>query len=116
MIDHTKRICLFAVCSLFFMFLKAQQSSPLFTHADSLRGSMNPEREYNVVRYDVTINPDFENKSVAGINIIRFTGRGTGTIQVDLQEPLTIDSIIQSDGKTLTYQREGNAYHVVLGG
>jgi aminopeptidase N len=122
MIHQAKRICsLTLVCNLFFLFALAQPDKPAFTHADTLRGSMNAERAYNVLKYDITCTPDFENKSIQGKNIITYIESAhsgdlkdpnqMGVIQIDLQEPLEIDSIIQDDQK-LEFRREGNAFHV----
>jgi len=72
---------------------------------------MNPERRYNVLKYEISFTPDFENKSIRGSNTITYLDSGNAVIQIDLQLPLEIDSIIQ-DNHLLTFKREGNAFHV----
>jgi aminopeptidase N len=94
----------------------AQKKEKQFTHADTLRGTMNAERAWwNVLRYDITVEPDFENKSITGSNRITYkTVKENHPLwmQIDLQEPLRIDSIILNRNKHLSFTREGNAWHV----
>ncbi len=94
----------------------AQKNEKLFTHADSLRGSINSEREWwDVLRYDITVEPDFKNKSITGNNRITYKTIKEDhplVMQIDLQEPLGIDSIIFNKEKPLSFTREGNAWHV----
>jgi aminopeptidase N len=113
MIHPAKRISvLYVVCNLFFFSAIAQeQKTPAFTHADTLRGSMNAERAYNVLKYDISFTPDFLNKSIQGKNTITYADSGLTVIQIDLQVPLEIDSILQDD-HVLKFQRDGNAFHV----
>jgi len=43
-----------------------------FTHADTLRGSITPERAWwNVLYYDIHVTPDYEKKFIKGITGIR---------------------------------------------
>jgi aminopeptidase N len=112
MIHQAKRIyILTGLCNLFFLIAPAQQDKPEFTHADTLRGSMNAERRYNVLKYDISFTPDYENKFIKGKNTITYLDSGLYEMQIDLQTPLEIDSIIQ-DYKSLPFIREGNAFHV----
>jgi aminopeptidase N len=112
MIHPAKRISVFYfISNLFFLFSYAQEVNPQFTRADSLRGSMNAERAYNVLKYDISFSPDFENKSILGSNTITYSDSGLQVIQIDLQVPLEIDSILQN-GRQLKFQRDGNAFHV----
>ena len=49
--------------------LKAQETQ--FTHADTLRGSITPERAWwDVMRYDISVTPDFDKKYTSGFNKI----------------------------------------------
>src|SRR5262249_48503811 len=79
---------------------KAQQPAKekVFTHADTLRGSITPERAWwNVLRYDITVKPDYDNKIITGKNIITYSAvrnNDQTAMQIDLKEPLTIDSIL----------------------
>ena len=91
-------------------------NTPVFTHADTLRGKITPEREWwNVLRYDITVKPDYVNKSIAGQNTIKYIttkANGINKMQIDLKEPLTIDSVWLNKGQKLAYTQEGNAWHV----
>lgn len=46
-------------------FSEAQEiKSKTFTHADTLRGSITPQRIWwDVIKYDITIKPDYKNKT-----------------------------------------------------
>lgn len=67
-----------------------------FTRADTLRGSIGPYRTWwNVVGYDVSVEPDFSTRSIVGRTIIAFDARSEGQrMQIDLQQPLAVDSIL----------------------
>jgi aminopeptidase N len=91
-----------------------------FTHQDTLRGTITPERAWwNVLRYDVQVTPDYLAKTIQGKNRITLSVIRTGDkLQLDLQEPMIIDDIslvaeIGSNSK-LTFQREGNAWFVTM--
>jgi len=87
----------------------------VFTHADTLRGSITPERAWwDVQRYDITVKPDFVRKSAAGKNLITYKviSDQQPAMQLDLQEPLHIDSVLDNNGHSLPFTKEGNAWHV----
>ena len=98
---------------LLFSFAPAFAQEPVFTRADTLRGAMNPERRYDVLRYDLSIRPVYGDSSLSGSNRITYRDSGLYRMQIDLQEPLQIDSIVQNN-RQLSFRREGNAYHVSL--
>lgn len=85
------------------------------THADTLRGTLTAERKWwDVTYYDlyVAINP--QENTINGHNTIHYRVLQPGsTLQIDLQEPLQIDSIIQQKTK-LSFKRDGNAWFVQL--
>lgn len=85
-----------------------------FTHADTLRGTIGEGRQqWDVLYYDITVKPDFASKSLVGKNTIRYFDNGVKKMQVDLQVPMKIDSIIYHQ-KKLNYRREGNAFWVYV--
>jgi len=89
-------LCLAAECQ------QKAQSGKAFTHADTLRGSITPERAWwNVLRYDIEVMPFFETKSIKAKTIITYKvlDAGDKKMQVDLQQPLLIDSIEYNGGK-----------------
>ena len=113
-----KTLKLLALCLLTGCFCQAQpaQQAKVFTHADTLRGSLTPERTWwDIMRYDITVKPDFVNKTAAGSSVITYkvvSDNHPDVMQIDLQEPLHIDSVIYNDGSKLPFTQEGNAWHV----
>ena len=90
-----------------------------FTHADTLRGSNGPGRSWwNVLRYDITVRPDYNQKSISGQNKIVYTATKDheGLMQLDLQEPLMIDSIVLNGRSRLSFQHEGAIWQVKMPG
>lgn len=98
-----------------------------FTRADTLRGTINPDRAWwDVLHYDVTVKPDFASRSIQGRTSIIFQAVADGQrMQIDLQQPLVVDSIVaEITTKTerggsfstpkLSYKREGNIIMVDL--
>ena len=85
------------------------------SRADTLRGSITPEREWwDLLHYDLTVEINTKNKSIKGINTIIYKVlKSERLMQIDLQEPLKIKSVKQ-DGKKLKYKREGNVYFITL--
>ncbi len=92
------------------------QDEKAFTHADTLRGTITPERAWwDVMHYDITIKPDYDKKYTSGSNKITYKviqESHPNVMQIDLQEPLSIDSIIYDGSKKLDYTREGAVFHV----
>lgn len=92
-----------------------QNSGLIATQADTLRGSISPERAWwQVVYYDLNVTVVPEDSSISGYNDITYRVIGEPRqLQIDLQQPLLIDRITQ-DGEKLSYQRIGksSAYFV----
>src|SRR5688572_9035058 len=58
---------------LLFIPLAAQAQTKTFTKADTLRGSITPERVWwDVTRYDITVTPDYNNKTISGSSSISY--------------------------------------------
>ena len=93
-----KRLCMLLFTFSFFYNYSAAQplnTKTKFTHADTLRGSIGPGRlHWNVLHYEITVKPDFNNKTIEGKNIISYIDSGVTTMQIDLQEPMLLDSIV----------------------
>ena len=67
---------------------------------------------WDVLHYDISIKPDYDNKFIAGANTIRFRVLQPGaTMQIDLQQPMSITSI-SWHGQDLLYERTGDAYTI----
>ena len=94
-----------------------------FTHQDTLRGTIGPERDWwDVLHYDLSVTPDYDNKAITGKNIIQYKitkDKYSDYMQIDLQQPLKIDTIFY-DGKLYInypkkpYYNEGNVWHIPL--
>ncbi|MEO2129150.1 MAG: M1 family peptidase, partial [Christiangramia sp.] len=71
MIDKTfLKTCLLLIGALI---LQNNAFSQEYTHADTLRGSITPERAWwDVMRYDISVTPDFDKKYTAGYNNITY--------------------------------------------
>ena len=92
-----------------------------FTHADTLRGSNGPGRDWwDVLKYDLHVKFNIEDSTISGWNLISFKVLKKGNImQIDLQELLILDSIITNipDYKVLkkvriNFKKDGNAYFI----
>ena len=79
-----------------------------FTKADTLRGSLNENRDWwNVLRYDVEVKPDYTSKEIQGKVVLKYKNlldpkylkdnfkNWNLKMQIDLQSPLVIDSVVQ---------------------
>jgi aminopeptidase N len=91
-----------------------------FTHADTLRGSITPQRAWwDVLRYDIWVKPDYGTKSIQGQVTISYKKtawpkEAKHNMQVDLQQPLIIDSAFQTSSNAkglktaIGFERDGN--------
>ncbi|WP_242675035.1 M1 family metallopeptidase [Niastella populi] len=95
-------------------------SKKQFTHQDTLRGTITPERAWwNVLRYDVQVTPDYREKSIQGTTRITISILKAGDkLQIDLQEPLVITAVSlaaqSGSSQQLAFQRDGNAWFVTM--
>ena len=94
--------------------LPAQQPKR-FTHADTLRGTVTPERAWwDVTFYDLDVRIHPADSSITGRNLISYRVVAPArAMQVDLQRPLEVDSMVQ-DEKAVRFRRDGNAFLVTL--
>ena len=86
-----------------------------FTHDDTLRGSITPQRVWwNLTYYHLSIQLLPADSAVRGSNVIAYTVlKPAQVMQVDLQRPLNITRVEQ-DGKSLAFRRDGDAFFVTL--
>ncbi|MCB0510054.1 MAG: M1 family peptidase, partial [Bacteroidetes bacterium] len=84
-----------------------------YTLADTLRGSMRPERTaFDVSYYDLHLLVDFEKKEIAGYNDIYYQAQSDfKRLQIDLFDNMRIDSIIFA-GQSLNFERVFNAVFI----
>ncbi|UBM60133.1 M1 family metallopeptidase [Marinilongibacter aquaticus] len=106
-----KAYFIFCVLSLLFIKTHAQ-----YSHADSLMGSITPERAWwDLTYYDLKVKVDIEQKYLKGENTVLFKAVDAGKImQIDLQAPMKITGIFAGN-KTLEYTKDGpSAYFIKL--
>ncbi len=114
----------FIILNFSFLILNCLRAQPLkpvkaFTQADTLRGTYGGSRDWwNVLKYDLHVKFNLKDSSISGYNEIQFKTLKKGVVmQIDLQEPMKMDSIIAnfSDGYAsikinLPFKKVGNAY------
>lgn len=109
---------LLITCLIFSVFVKAQlgELKSQFNKDDTLRGSITEFRKgWDVVRYDLEVAIDIPGKSISGSNKITYNETlPVRRMQIDLQTPLQVDSIVSESGQQLSYEKTGNAWLVRL--
>jgi aminopeptidase N len=113
-----RRTRAFAVLLLVPLAAAAQEPQPrVFTRADTLRGSNTPARAWwDVLFYDLRLRVTPADSSIRGTNAITYRVLASAPareMQIDLQAPLGIDSVIQ-DGRRLGLRHEGDAWFASL--
>ncbi len=97
------------------LFLNANAQRPVFTHQDTLRGSITPERSWwdlTFYHLDITVNP--LDSSIIGTNTIYYRVLNPSDVmQIDLQPPMIIKNAVQN-GRKLEIRDDGNAHFIKL--
>jgi len=93
-----------------------------YTHQDTLRGSNGIGRSWwDVQHYSLDITFDTATKSISGNNniVFKITDAPHDSLQIDLQEPMVLDSVIYGNLDSYTYNpqrlaiaHEGNVWWV----
>lgn len=108
------KIVVFSIC--FFMFGQYYAQNKVYTKYDTLFGSNSVYRDWwNVLHYDITVTPNFKTKSIRGIQKLTFSvieERKSYEMQIDLQEPLLIDSIFFENKKVSKWRTSKNMYFI----
>ena len=86
-----------------------------FSHQDTLRGTITPERAWwDVTYYHLSVAVNIKKKTISGSNLIQYKVlKSKQTLQIELQEPLKISKVIQDD-QELEFTKDGYSYFVVL--
>ena len=92
-----------------------QAPKTTFSHADTLRGSNGPGRAWwDAAFYDLHVAISPSDSSIRGYNAITYRVlRPSKEMQIDLQLPLVVDSMVQ-DAAAVTFRRDGNAFFAAL--
>jgi aminopeptidase N len=106
------------VSGMFFLtilFIVNSGTAQKFTRADTLRGSITPERAwFDVLYYDLKVTVHPSDKSIEGSNTISYKVLEPNEVmQIDLQSPMKIDKIVQ-DEKEIAFSSEGDAHFLKL--
>lgn len=103
------------LCSSFVASAQLGAISKPFTHADTLRGSITPERAWwDVIHYSIAVTPDFVTKSIKGKVDIKFKVLAPGKrMQIDLQEPMNLTKAYLGN-TSLIFSREGNVFYIEI--
>jgi len=105
-----------AILILNFSLLIINSVNAQFTHQDTLRGSNGLGRDWwDVMTYQIQVTPDYNTKSITGSNEITFKVTKqpkNGMMQIDLQQPLSIDNVFLGGKKISKIKREGNVYWI----
>jgi aminopeptidase N len=112
---YTKTISILT-CFLAFLWLSERGvAQQVFTHADTLRGSITPERAWwDLTYYHLQIKITPKDSTISGSTHIQYKVlKPAQTLQVDLQAPLRIVKVEQ-DGQVLSFRQDGSAYFVTL--
>ncbi|MGB5005411.1 MAG: M1 family metallopeptidase [Ferruginibacter sp.] len=131
------------VFTFYFLLFTSSEAQPLkpvkaFTHADTLRGTYGATRDWwDVLKYDLHVKFNLKDSSISGWNEMQFKvltnriqvvnhGLGAQILQIDLQEPMVLDSItaisksnlssktitVNKHEKKLRFFKDGNAYFI----
>ncbi|TXF79028.1 M1 family metallopeptidase [Chryseobacterium sp.] len=100
--------------SLLFLAVSAGMFAQNFTKEDSLKGSDTKFRNFwDVKKYELSVEPYFEKRSVSGTNTITFEitkDISRPVFQIDLQQPM--DYKIIGGGNKLSSRREGDFIYI----
>lgn len=93
----------------------AAQDTTRYSRADTLRGSNGPARAWwDATFYDLRVRVSPADSSIRGSNAITYrVFRPSREMQIDLQVPMEIDSIVQ-DRRRVPYRRDGHAFFLTL--
>ena len=108
---------LLVIVVLFISEVVFSQSNTL-TKEDTLLGSITPYRAWwDVKTYMLSVKPDFETKTIVGINIIGYKVVADSlpfVLQLDLQEPMQIDSVYLDGASFSNFKKEKNRWLLTL--
>ncbi|MEO5889554.1 MAG: M1 family metallopeptidase [Ferruginibacter sp.] len=115
-------ILLLLTLSLSETFAQPLSGKKMLTHADTVRGTYGPGRDWwNVLKYDLHVKFNIPDSTISGYNTIQLKVLSKGEfLQIDLQEPMVIDSLvvaIPGDNSrrkisSADIKKDGNAYFI----
>jgi hypothetical protein len=89
---------------LLFLLFSVTAFSQKYTHSDSLKGTYGPARSWwDIVHYDLHVAFNPEDSTINGHNTITWKALRSGAeLQVDLMQPLSVDTILLGARPALT--------------
>ncbi|PQB04613.1 M1 family metallopeptidase [Aureitalea marina] len=86
-----------------------------YTREDSIRGSITPERAWwDLQHYDLEVKVYPQQQYISGTNVITFKTISTSDkMQIDLQAPMQIDSVVYK-GQIIKVTNEASAHYLEL--
>jgi len=100
-------------------FAQLGANKKVFTQQDTLRGTINENRAWwDVASYNIYVAPDYGSKTIKGYNQMAFDVNIEGPnkkMQIDLQQPMQLDSVVFNDKKVNSISRNGNVYIIDFG-
>jgi aminopeptidase N len=110
------RLAVFILIMISVLSAKSQRREKIFTMADTLRGTITPERDWwDIQRYDISVTPDYPNKTITGISQIGYKVTRDNhplRMQIDMQEPLVIDSVVMNGKEKRRFQKTGSVWYI----
>ncbi len=95
-----------------FSFSKTSYAQESYSRKDSLRGGLRPERNYNVLYYDLEVGVDIASQKIEGAVTMEFVPQqDLSTIQMDLYENMNIQRVLKGS-RELKYRREFDAFFI----
>lgn len=99
-------------------FAQPLNGSKKFTRQDTLRGSIGQGRDWwDVKQYHIYVVPDYDSKTTSGWTDIQFIvtkNVNNRAMQIDLQQPLHMDSAFCDGKKVKGIKQDGNAWFLEL--
>lgn len=113
--SKTFRTTLLFLLTVVFTGITSIYAQEQFSRQDSLRGSITAERAWwDLTYYHLSVDVEIADRSISGSNLVQYKVLDSHqTMQIDLQEPLSISRITQND-KALNFKREGSAFFIEL--
>lgn len=107
--------CKFSLCAFLLPMPHLVAQAPLYTHADTLKGTITKERAWwDAQYYDLHVSFSPADSSISGYNRIRYKVKESRQVlQLDLWQPMLIDSVIQNS-KRCEWLRTGNVFFIFL--
>lgn len=97
---------------LLFGFISSFAFGQTYTKTDTLKGSDTAYRNFwDVKKYKLSVEPNFQNKSLKGCNKIEFTitkDISNPTFQIDLQEPMKVEKLTANFPTVDGFKRDGD--------